>query len=167
MTVNEGSSTQKGEPLTNFNEILERLMLATRAPNQSELARMLGLDPQAVTNARARGRVPSKWIILAAVKYDISADWLLFGIGPMKLQQKPRSPSNGEADSSCPSLSSCVNVDLLTAIIEAVEEGLDELCIRLPPVKKAELISLLYDYFSKSDEDVQTEVIHRYLRLVK
>ncbi len=151
----------------NFDEVLKRLMLATQAPNQTELARMFGLGPQAITSARARGRVPSKWIILAAVKYDISADWLLFGIGPMKLQQKPRSPSNGEADSSCPSLSSCVNVDLLTAIIEAVEEGLDELCIRLPPVKKAELISLLYDYFSKSDEDVQTEVIHRYLRLVK
>jgi hypothetical protein len=70
--------------------ILDRLVKATGVPKDSALAGPLGVTSQAIYDAKKRNKIPDAWIRNIAEKYDISADWLLFGRGPMR----PGEPDN-------------------------------------------------------------------------
>lgn len=61
--------------------ILERLMQGAALRRQSQLAELLEVSPQAVSQAWRKGRVPDAWIIKVAQQFNLSADWLLFGRG--------------------------------------------------------------------------------------
>lgn len=72
------------EDTTNAKEILERLRQGTSTDSDTDLGRKLGVGQQSVSNARKAGKVPDSWIRKAAEDYGLSADYLLFGIGPMQ-----------------------------------------------------------------------------------
>lgn len=55
--------------------------------------------------------------------------------------------------------------DVLRQVVEGVEEDLQARRQRLPPTKKAELIALLYEQFSKAGQ-TDKQAIGRFLRLV-
>lgn len=67
--------------MTKFDQRMARLVAATNARSDSELARMLGIQPQSVAAARKRQQIPGAWIEQVAEKYVTSANWLLFGEG--------------------------------------------------------------------------------------
>ena len=75
--------------------ILNRLREGMEARSDSELARKLGISQQSISSARTKDRVPDSWIRAAAERFYLSADWLLFGVGSMRLAseeaQEPRS----------------------------------------------------------------------------
>lgn len=60
-----------------FNTILTRLMIATKTSSQSEMAVALGVTPQAVTDAKRRGKIPNNWIMAAVANYGVRAEDLL------------------------------------------------------------------------------------------
>jgi len=51
--------------------------------NYSELAKTVGLSPQAISNYRKKDEVPPRLIFKFAETYNISLDWLLTGTGDM------------------------------------------------------------------------------------
>ena len=65
--------------------ILGRLIQATGVANESSLSGPLGVSSQAIYDARRRGRIPDAWIRIVAEKFNVSADWLFFGRGQMKI----------------------------------------------------------------------------------
>lgn len=59
-----------------------------------------------------------------------------------------------------------LNIDLLRQIILGLEQGLADRGLALPPDKKAELITLLYEQAVKTREAPTQQTVDRYLRLV-
>lgn len=77
--------------------ILDRLLVASKVKNDSELSRILGLSSQAVSKARTNHKIPTAWIPKIALQFNVSTDWLFFGRGPMhpdeqREQQMPSVP---------------------------------------------------------------------------
>ncbi|MFH2098657.1 MAG: helix-turn-helix domain-containing protein, partial [Pseudomonadota bacterium] len=75
-----GHRTSGGEP--DPLGVLERLKEALGARTDAECARLLGVKPQNVSQARSSGQVPPGWVYAAAYGHGASADWIWFGEGP-------------------------------------------------------------------------------------
>lgn len=64
-----------------FRDFFERLTNVTDIQSQMDLARALGLNRSAITQAKNRDAVPQKWVLTLARRYTLSPDWLEFGTG--------------------------------------------------------------------------------------
>lgn len=70
-----------------FDDFFKRLCSATDLRSQMDLARALGLNRSAITQAKIRDAVPQKWILALARRYSLSPDWLEFGTGTPRPQR--------------------------------------------------------------------------------
>lgn len=70
---------------TKFEDCLARLMSASGARSDSELARILEIKPPSVAAARKRQQIPGAWVKKIAERFSVSADWLFFGTGEEKV----------------------------------------------------------------------------------
>lgn len=66
----------------NFEAIADRMLYAGRLKNLSAIARALNVTPQALSNYKKRGQMPTDLAVRFAQTYKISIDWLLTGEGP-------------------------------------------------------------------------------------
>ncbi|MGE4291267.1 MAG: helix-turn-helix domain-containing protein [Desulfovibrio sp.] len=64
-----------------FEARFERIFEACGVRRDAELARLLNIRPQSIAAARKRKQIPFGWIETITDTFDVSADWLLFGIG--------------------------------------------------------------------------------------
>ena len=64
-----------------FKAQLARIMHATSATNDADLARALGISQPSVWGVKNKGKIPDSWIKKVANKYAVSTDWLYKG-GP-------------------------------------------------------------------------------------
>ncbi len=64
-----------------YSVIFERMLKAGNLRNSSEMARMLGLTPQAMSSYKRRGEISAGLIFKFASICDVSVDWLLTGEG--------------------------------------------------------------------------------------
>jgi transcriptional regulator with XRE-family HTH domain len=71
--------------------------------------------------------------------------------------------ASGEDTAKTPA--AAVNEDLLVSVLEAVEEYLDQVDCHLPPAKKAQLVTALYDMCVEDDLKVADKA--KVIRLVK
>lgn len=62
------------------NIILDRLLQAAGLRRDSQLAELLGVSPQAISQARRKERIPDGWILNLAARFPVSTDWLCFGV---------------------------------------------------------------------------------------
>ncbi len=65
----------------NYMEIFERMLRAGGIANGSQLARVLGVTPQALSNYKKRGEIPTSLLFKFASIYEVSVDWLITGEG--------------------------------------------------------------------------------------
>lgn len=65
----------------NYAEVSERMLKAGGIPNTAALARVLGITPQAFSNYKKRGEIPTSLLFKFASIYDVSVDWLVSGEG--------------------------------------------------------------------------------------
>lgn len=79
-----------------FDGFYQRACAASGAATQMELARILGINRSAITQAKNRDAVPEKWLLALSRKFAVSPDWLEHGakcpktvLTPLKLN--PRS----------------------------------------------------------------------------
>jgi phage repressor protein C with HTH and peptisase S24 domain len=63
--------------------VLSRVMAATGIENQSELARILGIGRQAITDAKKRSHIPADWFLLLCRNYGLNPQWMESGLGQM------------------------------------------------------------------------------------
>ena len=69
--------------------ILARLKEASNSVTDIELARKLGHSKQAIADAKSKNSVPASWIPKAAKRFNVTTDWLFFGVGPMRRSEDP------------------------------------------------------------------------------
>jgi len=62
-----------------FTDTVERMKRATGIKNDSELARKLNITPQALSNFKKKGEIPTDLVVKFAVKFKLSVDYLLTG----------------------------------------------------------------------------------------
>lgn len=99
-----------------IDALIERLFQATNAKNDSELSRLLGLSSAAVYKAKLAGSIPPAWIIKIAERFKVSADWLLFGYGSMRREEKAALIPAEEATASPEDL---IMIPMVEAILSA------------------------------------------------
>ena len=63
-------------------ETLDRLLQGAGLRRDSQLAELLGVSPQAVSQARRKGRIPDGWVLKVAALHNLSTDWIFFGKTP-------------------------------------------------------------------------------------
>ena len=80
-----------------FDTFFQRVVQAAGISSQTELARALGVNRSAITQAKNRDAVPPKWVLALSRCYSISPDWLEFGT-------KAEGTGNKSAASSRPGL---------------------------------------------------------------
>ncbi|MBE6442237.1 MAG: helix-turn-helix domain-containing protein [Desulfovibrio sp.] len=69
-----------------FEEIYERIKLATNCRTQVELADVLDIRQSSISDAKRRDSVPGDWYMKLFEKYGLNPDWLKQGVGPMYLR---------------------------------------------------------------------------------
>ncbi len=141
------------EDTTSAKQILDRLKQGTGARSDTELGHMLGLAQQSVYNARANDKIPDSWIRKAAERFNLSADWLFFGVGKMASNQTP-APATPHIDKG-----------VLRDVIESLEGFLGEVDKDLSPEAKAEVICQLYELIV--EEETAAKQPMQILRLIK
>jgi len=129
---------------------------------QAQLAEALEVKHKNTISTWERGlHFPSADVLLLIrEKFGISVEWLVAGEGMMRVGEK------AEEKAQCPPCVSTVNLEVLTEIIGAVEEGLEMLRLTLKPDKKAELIAIYYEELYEKKKKPDKRSILRWLRLL-
>lgn len=96
--TSEQTSQQRLFAAEHALEVLGRIFEATGAASDTELARILDLKAQSVHGARKKKKIPVGWIETVSSKFNISAEWLVFGSGPES--RRPTSVSEASAHPS-------------------------------------------------------------------
>ncbi|SHN71146.1 helix-turn-helix domain-containing protein [Desulfovibrio litoralis] len=69
-----------------FDEIFERIKLATNTRTQVEIANVLDIRQSSISDAKRRNSVPSDWYMKLFERFGLNPDWLKTGSGPMYLR---------------------------------------------------------------------------------
>uniref|UniRef100_B8DJI7 Putative phage repressor n=1 Tax=Nitratidesulfovibrio vulgaris (strain DSM 19637 / Miyazaki F) TaxID=883 RepID=B8DJI7_NITV9 len=64
-----------------FDTFFARVMQGTDITTQQALARVLGVNRSAITQAKNRDAIPQKWILRLSRVYGLAPDWLEYGRG--------------------------------------------------------------------------------------
>ncbi len=72
--------------MINFEEIFERIKLATNTRTQMELAAVLDIRQSSISDAKRRNSVPAEWYMKLFEQFGLNPDWLKQGTGPMYLR---------------------------------------------------------------------------------
>ncbi len=64
-----------------FEAFYDRLIRETGIASQMDLARALGVNRSAITQAKNRDAVPQKWVLALSRQFALAPDWLEFGQG--------------------------------------------------------------------------------------
>ncbi|MBI5826824.1 MAG: helix-turn-helix domain-containing protein [Deltaproteobacteria bacterium] len=81
---------------SNFSEIIERMFKAGNMRNYSEIAKGLGISPQAISNYKRRGEISPGIILKFAKTFGVSVDWLLTGEGDVYQNEYLSSKTTGK-----------------------------------------------------------------------
>ncbi|CAN2041044.1 HTH araC/xylS-type domain-containing protein [Candidatus Magnetomoraceae bacterium gMMP-15] len=136
----------------NTNKIIDKIKYIKKFKSDKDIAELLGISPTNFNNRKKRGTlIPliTEW----GIHEKVDLNWLLKGDESVY----KTSPNNQQ-----------INLDILTEVIKSVEEGLNINDLYLPPDKKAQLISLLYEYFTEEDEEnneIDQGTVIKFLRL--
>lgn len=79
--------------MQDFPSQLARLKQACNAGSDTALARILECSQGSISNAKAKGRLPTSWIFQISERFSVSADWIYFGRGLMRLGQEESRPA--------------------------------------------------------------------------
>lgn len=72
--------------MVSFDEIFERVKLATNTRTQMELAEVLDIRQSSISDAKRRNSVPADWYMKLFEHLGLNPLWLKYGTGPMYLR---------------------------------------------------------------------------------
>lgn len=108
-------------------DILKRLLQAANVTKDSELSNILGLTSQAVSKVRNGKKIPAAWIPKIAEMYNVSSDWLFFGIGEMNRNDNVKNVISENENSNNFNNYNILQNKKLEEKLEKVESQRDEL----------------------------------------
>ena len=117
--------------MVNFDEIFERIKIATNTRTQVELAEVLDIRQSSISDAKRRNSVPSDWYMKLFEQFGLSPDWLKKGSGPMYLRtEQGYTPVDAPPPAVCEDVSRYNGPDAKNEIVwvystQAVAEGGD------------------------------------------
>jgi transcriptional regulator with XRE-family HTH domain len=138
----------------NLKEVRNELGLT-----QKDAAEAMGVKVQVYQRYESGKQTPGsdKIILFANNLKVVNIHWLLTGNGSMYLHDNtnyhPHAPQN-------------LDINILTGVIEGVEQGCSLSGLHLDPDLKAKMISILYDHFVKTGEKPDINTCQQYLKLV-
>jgi len=80
-----------------YSELIERMRWAGKLKNDSAVARSLGVTPQALSNYKKRGEMPTDLMLKFAGIYGLSVDWLITGEGEINKNVVKRPEGEGKS----------------------------------------------------------------------
>ena len=72
--------------MSSFEEIFERIKIATNTRTQVDLAEVLDIRQSSISDAKRRNSVPADWYMKLFEKFGLNPDWLKKAVGPMYLR---------------------------------------------------------------------------------
>ncbi|MFG1465362.1 helix-turn-helix domain-containing protein [Xanthobacter sp. DSM 24535] len=166
ITDNDGpdDAAELSELVINRKQFAVRLRDLKAGQSEAEFAKSIGVSQTAV-NQYLNAKQDPKSPVLARIstRYGVSLDWLVFG-GVAAGSQK------GEAASPSPRPAAPLDVDLLKQALTLVDEWLAKNRRAMPPSKKAEVVSMIYQFAIEDQalgkEPIDTHRVAQFLRLV-
>jgi len=77
-----------------FDSFLKRIFETTGIHSQAELADALDINRSAITQARKKNAIPSKWLLRLFRSYGLNPDWVETGSGPAFINAESRDSSD-------------------------------------------------------------------------
>ena len=158
------STSKSSKPKNTFGARLKQARKVLGL-TQAKFAEPIGITHGYVSDLE-KGKVqkPSEPVIQAITNsYRLNRNMLLYGEGEMFLEHRDEGVER-ELLPTSPIVA--VDVDLLAGVVEGVESELEKRQMTLAHDKKAKIIALLYDYFSKAKQMVDMKKIKDYLSLL-
>ncbi|MDL2314263.1 helix-turn-helix domain-containing protein [Desulfovibrio sp. OttesenSCG-928-C14] len=82
--------------MVHFDEVFERIKLATNTRTQMELAKVLDIRQSSISDAKRRNSVPADWYLKLFESFGLNPAWLKSASGPMYLRtENGYTPSDG------------------------------------------------------------------------
>lgn len=141
--------------MENILERLTELIEEFAGGKYTVFAKKAGIQAPAMHNYMKGRMLSGDSLINICETFNVNITWLLTGRGGKYVENEQSSEGAKNIDS-----------ELLKTVVMAVEDGLNDRDLVIASDKKAELIALLYDQYSKSEEKIDGETVKRYLRLV-
>ena len=107
-----------------YTEVIDRMKWSGRLKNDSAVARALDITPQALSNYKKRGEMPSNLIIEFSERFGISIDWLVTGVGDVYRRvaaAEDGSPYGSKAESIDPE--EIIYIGKLLKVIRAADKS--------------------------------------------
>lgn len=140
---------------------------------QKEFAQILGVAQGTINKYENGSILPGEDVLKKIADYGgVTIEWLLHGGKPAELHELPESitiespPPGAGPLLHDPYLFGGLDINAMTQIIELVEDHLPPIKKPLKPVKKALLISLLYDQFQSTGDIPNQGTLKEFLRRV-
>lgn len=144
-------STEKSK----LYDIIARIKSEKCLKTDAGVANLLGIQRTALAERKSRNSIPYEELVTFCDRENYSLDWLFTSEGPKYREE--RKEAKGSVS---------LNLSLVGEVIEVVEALFQREHLQLPPKKKAELITLLYEELLE-DESKKDRLEGRILRLVK
>lgn len=97
MQVDKSVERTAPDNSTDFDEIFDRLKLGAGIQSDTELSQVLGIRQSSISGAKKRKSLPPSWVTMISRQFGVSADWLLYGSGPMhRGNAQPTAPGPGK-----------------------------------------------------------------------
>jgi transcriptional regulator with XRE-family HTH domain len=153
-----------------FPGLADRIKEMRGSLSQEKYGKLLGISKAQVSKYESGKAMPSNETIEKIASLgNKTRGWLLWGAMQGELQEGPedfKKPAPGKSEINDPYLFGAVDTAVLAQIISGVEGRLLKKKKTLNPVRKAHLISLLYDRFQETGKPADQETIEDFLRLV-
>jgi|GEM_PF-713580 transcriptional regulator with XRE-family HTH domain len=153
-----------------FPGLADRIKEVRGPLSQEKFGQLLGISKAQVSKYESGKAFPlSETIDKIASLGNKTREWLLWGAMRGELQEGSEDfgkPAAGKGEIADPYLFAAVDTSVLAQIISGVEGALLKKKKTLNPVRKAHLISLLYDRFQETGKPADRETIGEFLRLV-
>lgn len=134
----------------------QRLKTIRENMSQKDVAMKLGIPQQTWANYETDKSNPNFLLVEAiCTLFKVNTDWLLFGRGPMRPEETITTASLAGGN---------IDKDVLTDVVMALEDMLQEKSKKLPPRAKAEVIYELYMLMIEEEAEARKPSI---MRLVK
>jgi hypothetical protein len=140
--------------LLSINEILATVKNLEGIAKDTEVANLFGVRQSMITMWRKRGNIPFEILLYYCEQRNLDPLWLITGNGP-KFRGESHDSRTGHPD-----------LDLMREVIETVEEVFERDQLSLAPVKKARLITLIYEEVSE-DEMKRSSIEQKVVKLTK
>ncbi len=95
------------------NAILDRLLSGAGLHRDAQLAALLGVSPQAVSQARRKRKIPEGWVVKVSQRCGLSMDWLMFGKGDESTPASQAPAASSTSQASTPAGAAVPDLDLL------------------------------------------------------